>query len=120
MQIEMPKKALQLLPPEINNNKFQLLYQASKYSFKTFFRVTESFKARGYDSCTHAEETISFGDMVGNNLANLYPWTNEGFKNYKTDYSAQDIIELRNELKAAKSKVNEITSKLGDFGEYET
>lgn len=74
--------------------------------------VTESIGEYG---CTYCKATVYVGDLDGYNLAKVL----EPQPPRRTDYTVEEIVELRKSLRVARDAVSAIQSKLATFGEYD-
>src|SRR5574343_57589 len=94
------------LAPKLQIYRFNL-----SYSFTLTFKTSEP---TGEFSCLYQEESVTFGRLDGGVLTSL----ESEIPQNKTDYSLEEIAQIRRELDIIESKKWELESKLRHFGRY--
>lgn len=95
------------------SNVFRCWLSSSTYSFRYEMDVCEHFT--NGDGCTYRKASVYVGDLDGHNLKSV----SEKPQTRRTDYTVEEVLNLRKELRAAKDHVSAIESKLATFGEYD-
>lgn len=93
------------LAPKLQIYRFNL-----SYSFVLTFKTSELTGV----SCVYQEESVTFGRLDGGVLTSLEAEIPQN----KTDYSLEEIAQIRRELDIIESKKRELESKLAHFGRY--
>lgn len=100
------KKFESVLPVLPGTVELHAYYTAGHYSLRACFRAC----VRSDDGCTaYAEADVYLADLTAGVVNHLYAFNPE---NYRTDFGFNEVRALQTELKAAKSKVSELESKL--------
>lgn len=94
------------LAPKLQIYRFNL-----SYSFVLTFKTSEP---TGEFGCVYQEESVIFGKLDGGILTSLEAEIPQN----KTDYSLEEIAQIRRELDIIESKKRELESKLAHFGRY--
>ncbi len=81
-------------------------YTAGHYSLRACFRACVTTSEGG---TAYAEADVYLADLTAGVINHLYTFNPE---NYRTDFGFNEVRALQTELKAAKSKVSELESKL--------
>ncbi len=91
---------------------FRCWRASSNYSLYYEMDVCENYGGYG---CTYCKATAYVGDLDGYNLKSV----GEPQKPRRTDYTVEEIVTLRKQLREARDAMRAIENKLNNFGEYD-
>ena len=109
------RKALPELPNTVEASAYYTTGHG--YSLAVVFKTSTMYPGRFGDHCvaSYAEETVYLVDIELKSMARkLYD-----FEPRRTDYTANEVLAARAELKTAKDAVSRAQSKLYHFGEHD-
>lgn len=89
-------------------------FNSSNYSLSRVFRLSEP--VIGQSGSEYMQATVYFGKVDNGILVELWPFKAEDFR---TDYNVEEIVQAREELRAAQAAVSRAQGKLQVFGEFD-
>lgn len=89
-------------------------YSSTDYSLSARLKTCECHAGRGCELANYAERNLHLGEISRGILTKL-----GDVQPLRTNYSAPDVEQLRQQLKGAKARVSELESQLWPFGEYD-
>jgi len=109
-----------LLPDPLST--FHVYRQSSRYSMAWIVKGSENYQTghdigTQYGTAAYHEAVIYIGDLDGQTLKSLYG--PENITKLRTDYTAEQVAELRKVCSAAKQAARDAESALSHFGEYD-
>lgn len=110
--------AMEVLPKEISgdvaHNPLSIWYESTRYGIRVFFRICELVP----DShCQYADESFMVGNGRGAILESVCALPTP--KQWRIDYTAEEIRQARIDLIEAADAAAKIESKLFHFGKYD-
>jgi len=115
----LTKKVEEQLPPTNWPDKFPaptVMYYRNTSEYQLTFTVKTCAPIIGYESCTYASLTIGICD-IENGVVKDGSWGDP--PNYRTDYTADEIANLRKVHEQKKQEADDARAALSPFGEMD-
>jgi hypothetical protein len=113
VDLTLLEKVKKLLPELTNTNECRAYYNTGAgYSLRISVSVNKCFASRDCQIAEYMEATAYLCDLRGSILIKLYEPPQ-----LRLDFTENEILAARAELKVAKEKVSSLQSKLYGFGE---
>lgn len=111
-------KAVTALIEQVGGS-FQCWVETTWYSLRVCFKVSRTYplKQADHSGAQYAEASLNIGGLNGGMLFEVP--TYESLDGLRTDYTAQEVLKLREEHKAADEVRRQLESKLCHFGHHD-
>jgi hypothetical protein len=110
-------EALNGILPDVTPGFRYSLYSGGALGYHFYVSTFYAYPGETHGSSIQKSAFLYIGEIEFN--SNVLKEISSLESNLKTDWTAEEILNLRNELSAAKDAVNKIQSKLHLFGEYD-